>query len=146
LENLENAQNAQNAQKAQELLYQLRYLKEQRDMFAGQLDLMNASLGNLINTKVTIENLKNVKDGDEILVPIGGIINIKATIKNPEKALLYVNQDVVIEKDLENSIEFIDKLIGQHNEQIKFIRAQIQNLDVNLARMSQIFQRGSSQQ
>lgn len=129
----------------QALLYQFKYLKDQRDMFANQLEFVNASLNNLLNTKVTTENLKNVKEGEEILVPIGGLLNIYATIKNPKKIQLYISQDVVIEKDLDSSIEFIDKIIGQHNEQLQFLRTQIQNLDLNLQNMSMAFQRSGFQ-
>ena len=129
----------------QALIYQFRYLKEQRDMFVNQIEIVNASLNNLMNTKATTENLKNVKEGEEILVPIGGLINIHATIKDPKKILLYISQDIVIEKDLDSSIEFIDKIIGQHNEQMQFLRTQIQNLDLNLQNMSNAFQRSGFQ-
>ena len=135
----------QNDQNSQELLYQFRYLKETRDMFTNQLELMNASVSNLMNTKLTVENLKNIKEGDEIMVPIGGIINLKATIKSPEKILLYIKQDVFIEKGLDDSIEYIDKQINQHNEQIQYLRTQLQTVEANLAKMSQIFQRGEVQ-
>ena len=130
-------------QNAQELVYRFKYLKEQRDMFLGELDLLNASLGNLVNTKNTLENLKNVKDNEEILVPIGGLANIKAIIKDPGKIVLHINQDIAIEKDLDSSMEFLDKIITHHNEQINFVRTQIQNLDANLQSMSQQFQRSS---
>ncbi len=130
-------------QNAQELVYRFKYLKDQRDMFLGQLDLLNASLGNIVNTKNTIENLKNLKDNEEILVPIGGLANIKAIIKDPGKIILHINQDIAIEKDLDSSMEFLDKIITQHNEQINFVRTQIQNLDANLQSMSQQFQRSS---
>ena len=136
----------ENSQNAQELLYQFRYLREQRNMLASQFDFISASLRNLTNTKTTVTNLKDLKGGEEILLPIGGIINVKATIKNPEKVLVFVNQDVVIEKDIDSSIEFVDKLIEQHNQQIQFLQTQIQNLDENLARMSQILQQAAPQQ
>ena len=136
----------ENTQNVQELMYQFRYLREQRDMLASQLDFISASLRNLINTKTTVANLKDLKDGEEILLPLGGIINVKATIKNPEKVLVFVNQDVVIEKDIDTSIEFVDKLIEQHNQQIEFLQTQIQNLDANIARMSQILQQSVPQQ
>lgn len=129
-------------QNAQQLLYRFQYLRNQRDMFAEQLDLLNGSLRKIINTKETLENLKNVKENDEILVPLGGLANIKATIKDPQKIILYVNQDIAIEKDLDNSLEFIEKIIEQHNEQIKFLNTQIQNMDNNLMSMSQELQRG----
>jgi prefoldin alpha subunit len=143
---MENTENTQDDQNTQELLYQFRYLKEQRDLFVGQLELMNASLGNIINTKNTLENLKTIKENEEILIPIGGIANVKAIIKDVKKVILFVNQDVAIEKTVDNSIEFIDKIIEQHNTQIKFLREQLQNMDSRLQSMSQSFQRTLPQQ
>jgi prefoldin alpha subunit len=136
----------ENNQNFEQQLYQFRYLREQRDMLAQQLEIINASLGNLLTTKTTTENLKEVKEGEEILVPIGGMISLKAKIMNPEKVLLYVSQDVIVEKDLDGTIEFIDKLIEQHKEQINYLGNQIQNFDINLQGMSNLIQRGRPQQ
>jgi len=112
-------------------------------MLQGQLEIINASLANLMNTKRTIENLKEgVNQDDEILVPIGGLVNIKASIKDPEKVLLAITQDVIIEKDLDGAIEFLDKLTEQHNKQIQFLGTQLQNIDINLQEISQQIQRG----
>ncbi len=135
----------ENTQNYQQYLFQFQSLKQQLDMFTNQLEIVNASHGNLLNTKITIENMKNLKEDDEILVPIGGLINIKAKIKEPEKLLLYINQDVVIEKNLDSSIEYIDKLIEQHQSQENFLRTQIQNLEINLKRISQEIQLNSPQ-
>jgi len=131
----------QNSQNIERQLYQFRYLKEQRDMLQGQLEIVNASLSNLLTTKSTLENLKEgVNKDDEILVPIGGLVNIRASIKDTEKVLLYINQDTVIEKNLTESIEFIDKLISQHNEQIKFLTERVEVFELNLQGMSQQLQ------
>ncbi|MFX0001924.1 MAG: prefoldin subunit alpha [Candidatus Hodarchaeota archaeon] len=129
----------------QEQLIRFRYLKEQRDMFQGQLEIINASLSNIMNTKNTIENIKQgVKENDEILVPIGGLVNLKASIKDTEKVLLAITQDVVIEKELDEAVEFLNKLIEQHHKQIQFLTTQIQNLDVTLTQISQFIQQGST--
>ena len=131
----------ENSQNFEKQLYQFRYLKEQRDMLQCQLEIVNASLSNLMTTKSTLENLKNgVNKDDEILVPIGGLVNIKASIKETEKVLLFINQDTIIEKNIEESIEFIDKLISQHNDQIKFLTERIQLYDLNLQGMSKELQ------
>ncbi|TFG17648.1 MAG: prefoldin subunit alpha [Promethearchaeota archaeon] len=131
----------ENSQNFERQLYQFRYLKEQREMLEGQLEIVNASLSNLRTTKSTLENLKaGVNTDDEILVPIGGLVNIRASIKDTEKVLLYINQDTVIEKNVAESIEFIDKLMSQHSEQIKFLTERIQLLDLNLQGMSQELQ------
>jgi len=136
----------ENSQELNNRIYEFRLLREQRDVFQTQLEFVNSLLTNLMNTKITIENLKNVKDGDEILIPVGGYVNLKAIIKNPEKIMLYVSHDVMIEKDLNGSIEFLDKLIAEHNEQMQNIAAQVQKLDATLMQMSQTFQKEASQQ
>ncbi|TFF86431.1 MAG: prefoldin subunit alpha [Promethearchaeota archaeon] len=131
----------EDSQNFERQLYQFKYLKEQVEMLQGQLEIVNASLSNLRNTKSTLENIKDgVNKDDEVLVPIGGLVNIRASIKDTEKVLLYINQDIVIEKNVVESIEFIDKLISQHNDQIKFLTERIQLYDLNLQGMSQELQ------
>jgi prefoldin alpha subunit len=130
-------------QEYQELINSFKYFKDQHDMIQGQLEILNVSLGTIVNSKKTIENIKEgVNQDDEILVPIGGRVYVKASIKDIEKVLLVIPQDVIIEKDLDGAIEFIDKLIEQHNQQIQFIRTQLQNIDVNLQEISQKIQKG----
>ncbi len=133
-------------QNMEEQLYKFRVLKEQRDMFAQQLEILNASLGNLLNTKTTVENLRDIKEGEEILIPIGGMISLKAKIMNPEKVLLYISQDIIVEKNLDGSVEFLDKLVEQHKEQISYLGTQLQNLDMNLQAFSNALQKGAPQQ
>ena len=55
---MENTQN----QNFEQQLNQFRYLKEQRDVFQGQFEIINASLGNLFTTKRTLESLEGVKE------------------------------------------------------------------------------------
>ncbi|MFW9946786.1 MAG: prefoldin subunit alpha [Candidatus Odinarchaeota archaeon] len=137
---MEKNQNLQNQ------LYQLRILREQYDMYQGQLEIINASLGNYLNTKYTLQNLKDgVKKDDEIIIPIGGIVGVKASIQDTEKFLLFIGKDTVIEKNIDESIEFIEKLIQQHNEQIKSLSQIIQKLDLNIQGMSQSIQNSYSE-
>ncbi len=137
----------ENNQNFEQQLNQFRYIKEQRDMFQGQFEIINASLGNLYTTKLTLDNLRDgVNENDEILIPIGGLASIKATIKDTKKVLVYVKNDTIIEKTVEEAIEFISKLIEQHNTQLKFLRERILSLDVNLQGINQILQNRMAQQ
>ena len=137
----------ENNQDLEQQLSQYRYIKEQRDMYQGQFEIINASLGNLYTTKLTLDNLKEgVNENDEILVPIGGLASIKATIKDTKKVLVYVKNDTIIEKSVEEAIEFISNLIEQHNTQLKFLQERIFSLDLNLQNMNQILQSRMTQQ
>ncbi|MFW9821326.1 MAG: prefoldin subunit alpha [Candidatus Thorarchaeota archaeon] len=130
----------------QDQLQMFSLLRQQRDAFQGQLEYVNALLVNILNTKATLENIKEgVAVDDEILIPIGGIANVKASIKDTEKILVAVTQDVLIEKDLDGAIEFLDKRIEQHNKEIQFIRTQLQNIEINMQKTSQVLQQGYAQ-
>jgi len=136
----------ENNQNFEQQLNQFRYLKEQRDVFQGQFEIINASLGNLFTTKRTLESLESVNENDEILIPIGGLASIKATIKDTKNVLVSVNQDTVIEKTVEEAVEFLNTLIEQHNNQLKFLKERIFALDMNLQGMNQMLQNRMSQQ
>ncbi len=131
----------------QEQLQIFRILREQQEMFQGQLEILNVSRSNIVNTKNTLESLKEgVNVDDEILVPVGGLANIRATIKDPEKVLLAITQDVVVEKELDGAIEILEKRIEEHDKQIQFVRTQLQNIEMNLQKTSQLLQTGIGQQ
>ena len=137
----------ENNQNLEQQLSQFRYLKDQRDMFQGQFEIINASLGNLYTTKLTLDNLRDgVNENDEILIPIGGLVSIKATIKDTKKVLVYVKNDTIIEKTVEEAIEFVSKLIEQYNTQLKFLQERIYNVDLSLQGINQILQNRMAQQ
>ena len=137
----------ENNQNLEQQLNQFRYIKEQRDMFQGQFEIINVSLGNLYTTKLTLDNLRDgVNENDEILIPIGGLVSIKATIKDTKKVLVYVKNDTIIEKTVEEAIEFVSKLIEQHNTQLKFLQERIYNVDLSLQGINQILQNRMAQQ
>ncbi|MEJ2249251.1 MAG: prefoldin subunit alpha [Candidatus Lokiarchaeota archaeon] len=138
--------NTQDTQNINKLYSQFQNLRAQKEIFENQLGALGALLRDLYDTKKTIENLKKLNPGEEILIPIGdGRINLKGTIKENKKVLVAVSEDVIIEKNTEDSIEFIDKLIQQQEQYIKFLREQIQKIELNLQSISQVFQQNMPQ-
>ncbi len=131
----------ENSQNFEKELSQFRFMKEQLEFTQGQYEIFNAALSNLLMIKTTIENIRdNVEENDEILIPIGGLISIKANIKEIKKIMINVSQDTIIEKPIEESVEFIDKQIDQSREQLKLLGETIQKLELNLEGMSQSIQ------
>ena len=139
---MENSQN----QNMEQQIYQFQYLREQRDVLVQNLAVFNASLQDHTTTKATLENLKNTNESEDILVPIGSIAVIKSKIKDSKKVLISISQDIVIEKDLDSAIEFVDKVINQHTEQIKLMNDRLYQLDLTLQGMSQLIQQGYTPQ
>lgn len=133
----------ENSQNLQQQITQYRYIEEQRDLYQSQLELVNASLMNLQNTKLTLEKIKEgVKEDDEILLPIGGLVKIRAIIKDTQRLLVSVGQDVVIEKSLDDSISFLDNIIDKQKESLKFVVEKLQNIEIALQSMGESIQNG----
>jgi prefoldin alpha subunit len=131
----------ENSQNFEKELSQFRFLKEQLEFTQGQYEIFNAALSNLLMIKTTIENIRDsVEENDEVLIPIGGLISIKANIKDIKKILLYISQDTVIEKPIEESVVFIDNQIEQTRSQLQLLGETIQKLELNLEGMSQSIQ------
>ena len=133
----------EDSQNLQQQLTQYRYIEEQRNLYQSQLELVNASLVNLQNTKLTLEKIKEgVKDDDDILLPIGGLIKIRAKITDTQRILVSVGQDVVIEKSLDDSISFLENIIDKQKESLKFVVEKLQNIELALQSMGESIQNG----
>ena len=136
----------ENSQNLQQQITKYRYLEEQHNLYQSQLELVNASLMNLQSTKLTLEKIKEgVKEDDEILLPIGGIVNIRGKILDTQKLLVSVGQDVVIEKNIDDSISFLDSIIEKQKESLKFVAEKLQNLELALQSMGEYIQSGMRQ-
>ncbi len=136
----------ENSQNLQQQLTQYRYIEEQRNLYQSQLELVNASLANLQNTKLTLEKIKEgVKEDDDILLPIGGLIKIRAKIIDTQKILVSVGQDIVIEKSLDESISFLESIIEKQKESLKFVVEKLQNIELALQSMGESIQSGMRQ-
>ena len=133
----------EDSQNLQQQLTQYRYIEEQRNLYQSQLELVNASLANLQNTKLTLEKIKEgIKEDDEILLPIGGLVKIRAKIRDTQRILVSVGQDVVIEKSLDDSISFLDGIIDKQKESLKFVVEKLQNIELALQSMGEYIQNG----
>ena len=133
----------EDSQNLQQQLTQYRYIEEQRNLYQSQLELVNASLANLQNTKLTLEKIKeSVKEEDEILLPIGGLVKIRAKIMDTQRILVSVGQDVVIEKSLDDSISFLESIIDKQKESLKFVVEKLQNIELALQSMGESIQNG----
>ncbi len=120
--------------------YNYSQLKAYRDQLEEQLQIFETSLTTFQFMKSTLENLKTINVNDEILVPVGPLINIKAQIKDVEKVLVRISEDVVMEKKLDDAIAFLENSIQQQEEQAKKFNEQFQQAELDLQNLTQNLQ------
>ena len=135
----------ENTQNVDREISQFQYLREQRDILRGQFEINNAAINNLLTIKTTVENIKDLKSDEEILLPLGGIVSIKATLKDVEKLLVNISQDIIVEKSIEETIDYVDKQLTGYNEHQKLLREQIQKLELSLEGINQSIQNRMNQ-
>ncbi len=85
-----------NQQDLQRQLQSLNFLQQQFEFLKNQIEIIDNSLQLVKTTKKTIEGLTELKSGDELVVPIGGMAYIKANILESNKILMYIGSDVII--------------------------------------------------
>jgi len=117
----------------QTLQYYLKEYGQQAEIFAGQLELMENGRIEALAAIEALEALVTSVDAT-VLFQVGGGASLRAKILEPEKVLVNIGSDVIVEKSNEDAIgylrdritemeasqkqvaEALDKLRGQMNE------------------------------
>ncbi len=96
----------------QELLVNIQILREQAKIIASNVEMLSIYLQELASAKATLEGVKPLKRGDEILVPIGGASFIRARIDDTEGVIIGVGADVSVDRTLTEAIAVAEEKIN----------------------------------
>ncbi len=77
-----------------------------------RIDLLNVSLNELTAAKSAVDELANVKEGEEVLVPVGAGVYIKANVSNTKIVLVAIGANIIVERSLDEAKKYLD-----HREQ-----------------------------
>ncbi|MHA1626431.1 MAG: prefoldin subunit alpha [Candidatus Asgardarchaeia archaeon] len=111
--------------KVSELIYKLRLYESQAKMISDQLNLIELKINELTNAREFIENLKNMEEEHEVLLPIGGGIYIKARLADNSKVMMDLGANVIV-------LDSVDKIRGIVEEDIKKLNDSKNNLESQL--------------
>jgi len=127
------------AQGLQQKENQLRQIVTEMRMMEGtvntlqqRLQIVVASVSELRLAKQSLEDLKGVKLGSNLLVPVGGAAFINANLGDVEKVVVGIGADVSLEmayedavKDINERLEEMEKAQGSIEQQLGQIMAQL---------------------
>ena len=128
------------AQGLQQKENQLRQIVTEMRMMEGtvntlqqRLQIVVASVSELRLAKQSLEDLKGVKPGSNLLVPVGGAAFINANLGDVEKVVVGIGADVSLEmayddavKDINERLEEMEKAQGSIEQQLGQIMAQLE--------------------
>ena len=119
----------------QMLLQQMKKAREQQEIFDQQVT-------ELESVKESLDELKTVKRGTEILTPISGGMFIKAELKDTEKVIVNVGASVSVEKTIDEAAMLIQEQITeikkyreQLHQQIHVVQEQTELLEKEFKRI-----------
>ncbi|HID19965.1 MAG TPA: prefoldin subunit alpha [Methanophagales archaeon] len=91
----------------QSLLLQLRQYQAQAEAMTQELVFVRQALGEHEKAIETIKQLKDLKVGDELIVPIGANSLIYVTLSNTDKIIVQIGGGISAEKDPDSSIVYL---------------------------------------
>jgi len=120
--------------------YQL--MKSQLNSMLEEKMLLDQKVTEIMQTKQSVEQIKKVKDGQEIWSSLGSGSFIQANIKDTKNVAIELGAGVVVKKPVDEAMEILQKRleeivdidnkltieINKLNKQINELEAQIQKL------------------
>jgi prefoldin alpha subunit len=103
----------------QELVVNIQILQEQAQLLAANLEQLSNYLQDLSISKATLEGVKALKKGDEILVPIGGSTFVKARIEDVENVIVGTGANVSMGKKIAEGISTMEERIDMTRSRIQ---------------------------
>jgi prefoldin alpha subunit len=91
----------------QSLFLQLRHYQAQAEAMTQELAFVRQALAEHEKAIETIKQVKNMKAGDELLVPVGANSSIYVTLSNTDTVIVSIGGGISAEKNPDSSIEYL---------------------------------------
>lgn len=128
---------------AQNSLLLLQEYQERMDAIFQQVKLIEEIVSEHQSAQNALEEIATIQKGEDMLVPLGGNVFLRASIVDTEKVLTGVGGGAVTEKSVSAAIDFLDKRIRDmqtQEEKLIQISQEIRN------RVEQLSQKLRAQQ
>jgi len=130
-----------------ELLMLQQYLKEygqQAEIFMGQLEMLE---NGRVEAHAAIEALEGMvaSDGGIVLLQIGGGASVKAKILEPEKVMLAIGAEVMVERTNSEAVEFLKERILEMEASQKKVAETLDRLRTQINEINRRLEAGYQQ-
>jgi prefoldin alpha subunit len=125
-----------------------RYLQEygqQVEIYSQQLQLIDEGR---MEATAAIETLKSLDASDEVevvLLQLGGGVSVRAKIIEPQKVLLNIGSDVVVERSNSETIEYLQDRITEMEASGKKVAETIDRIRVQMNEIARRIEAGYQQ-
>ncbi|RLE96867.1 MAG: prefoldin subunit alpha [Thermoprotei archaeon] len=74
-----------------------------------RIELLNATLNEVVSAKSALEELEIVEEGEELLVPIGAGVYVRTRISGKNEVLVTIGANILVEKSIEEARKYLDE-------------------------------------
>jgi prefoldin alpha subunit len=113
-----------------ELMTLQQYLQEygqQAEIFVQQLQLLENGRMEALGAIESLEEMLTTEDGT-VLLQIGGGTSVRAKVIDPEKVLIAIGAEVIVERSNKDAVEFLKERVLEMEASIKKVADTIERL------------------
>jgi len=110
-------------------------LRRDLESIDAQNQEVNSRLAQFKSALEIISQVKNAKPNHEMIMPLSEGLMIKVYIKDPDKALIGVGNNIVIEKDSEGCENYIKERIDEADSMISRFDSEATKITENLRKL-----------
>jgi len=133
----------------QSLLLRLRQYQAQAEQKTQELLFVRQALNEHEKAIETIKQLKKMKAGDELIVPIGANSSVYVTLSTTDKIIVRIGGGVSAERDPDSSIVFLSEMKNELENTQREMAGELQRIEqeaqVLQARMQELASKSGEQ-
>ncbi|HDR53379.1 MAG TPA: prefoldin subunit alpha [archaeon] len=92
---------------------QVDYLNQQIKALQMQLMEMEKTVEELSILRVGLQNIEGVRQGDDVLVPLGASVYAKGQMQDVRKVIVNVGAGIFVEKTINDALPMVDRQLEQ---------------------------------
>ncbi|HNQ28849.1 MAG: Prefoldin subunit alpha [Methanoregulaceae archaeon PtaU1.Bin059] len=128
----------------QSLQLYLNEYRQQAEIFSQQLALLEEGR---VEALAAIDAITGIKESSEdtVLLQIGGGVSVRARIEEPERVLLNIGADVVVEQSTEAAVEYLKDRLTEMDASAKKVMETLDQLRYQMNEIARRLEAGYQQ-
>ncbi len=111
-------------------MMELETFKAQLQQYQQQKSQIMMTVQEMMSAKATIDGIRDAKDGEEMIIPIGGGTFIRGTITDAKNVISSVGADIAVTKDVASAKKSIEEHIKSAEESVAKLDSEMQRIEM----------------
>jgi len=110
--------------------------KTQLEALAQQAQIFQMSLEEAVKARETMRAFLNAKEGDELLIPVGGASFVSAKATGSRNAIVGIGSRISVDMELGDAVKYMDDTVKEISEALKKAGESISEMETNARNLS----------